>query len=111
MQTTTTFKALGEPHRLRIVEFLRDGPRPVNDVVAHLGTSQPHVSKHLRVLSESGLATCRPQGRERIYDLAAEPFTEMQQWIDTFERVWDQRLDRLDAVLRADDPNTDGSKP
>lgn len=108
---TTTFKALGEPNRLRIVEYLRDGPHPVNDIVAHLGSPQPHVSKHLRVLSDAGLASVEPRGRERIYHLEAAPFTRMQHWLDTFEHVWDQRLDRLGTVLRVDDAATDGRNP
>ena len=55
----TTLRALAEPHRFHIVELLRDGPRPVGDVVNHLGLRQPQVSKHLRVLSDAGLVDVR----------------------------------------------------
>jgi DNA-binding transcriptional ArsR family regulator len=48
-------KALAEPNRFRIVELLRDGPRPVGDMVNRLSLRQPQVSKHLRVLTYAGL--------------------------------------------------------
>ncbi len=94
------FRALGEPNRLRIVELLRSGPLPVGDIVDQLDRDQPHVSKHLRVLSDSGIVAAQRQGRQRIYRLESEPFTELQEWIDTFERTWNERLDRLGAFLR-----------
>ena len=49
-----TLRALGEPNRFHIVELLREGPRPVGEMVERLGLQQPQVSKHLRVLSEAG---------------------------------------------------------
>src|SRR5260370_24450237 len=54
-----TLRALAEPHRLHIVELLRDGPRPVGDMVQRLRLRQPQVSKHLRVLSAAGLVDVR----------------------------------------------------
>ena len=100
---TTTFRALAEPNRLRIVELLRSGPLPVGDVVDHIGSTQPHVSKHLRVLADSGIVTPQRQGRQRIYHLQPEPFAEMQEWVESFERTWDERLDRLGAFLQHGD--------
>lgn len=105
---TATFRALGEPNRLAIVELLRSGQRPVGDIVDQLERDQPHVSKHLRVLSDSGLVVARQDGRRRIYGLESEPFVEMQEWIDTFEHTWAERLDRLDAFLRDDGLQGDG---
>ena len=49
-----TLRALAEPNRFRIVELLRDRPRPVGEMVERLGLRQPQVSKHLRVLTGSG---------------------------------------------------------
>jgi len=96
----TTLSALAEPNRLRMVELLRDGPRSVNDIVAQLHLSQPLVSKHLRVLSTAGLVTARPSGQQRIYQLQEEPFQQLDQWLDSFQRVWHTRLDHLDDYLQ-----------
>ena len=95
----STFAALGEPSRLRIVELLRGGPRSVGDIVEALGIRQPQVSKHLRVLDESGIVAARPLARRRIYHLEAEPFDAIGHWVDSFERVWETRLDSLGELL------------
>ncbi len=95
----STFAALGEPSRLRIVELLRVGPRSVGDIVEALGLRQPQVSKHLRVLGESGIVAVRPLARRRIYHLEAEPFDAIGHWVDSFERVRETRLDSLGELL------------
>ena len=94
-----TLTALAEPNRLAIVEFLRDGPRSVNDIVERLGLSQPLVSKHLKVLSEVAIVDRRVDGKRRIYSLEKSRFDELDHWLDTFAGLWDQRLDRLQAHL------------
>lgn len=108
---TMTFRALGEPNRLHIVELLRSGPHPVGEIVELLGSHQPQVSKHLRVLSDSGIVGAERRGRQRFYHLEPEPFTEMQAWIDTFGRTWDERLDRLGAFLRDTQRRAPGLEP
>jgi DNA-binding transcriptional ArsR family regulator len=95
----STFAAIGEPSRLRIVELLRTGPRSVGDIVEALGIRQPQVSKHLRVLGESRIVAVRPLARRRIYHLEAEPFDAIGHWVDSFERVWETRLDSLGEPL------------
>ena len=94
-----TFAALGQPSRLRIVELLREGPLSVGDIVEALAIRQPQVSKHLRVLSESGIVTGEPLARRRVYHLQAAPFDELADWVGSFERLWEARLDALDRYL------------
>ena len=95
-----TLSALAEPNRLRIVELLRDGPRPVGEITKRLALRQPQVSKHLRVLSEAGLVEVHPAAQQRIYGLSAKQFRELDSWVDTFHRIWDTRLDNLDDYLK-----------
>lgn len=95
----TIFAALGEPSRLRIVELLRAGPRSVGEIADALGIRQPQVSKHLRVLSESGVVTAEALARHRIYHLEAKPFERIGHWMDSFEQVWETRMDSLDRYL------------
>lgn len=96
----TTLHALAEPNRLRIVELLRDGPCTVGEIAERLGLQQPQASKHLRVLSESGLVEVQPLANRRIYKLRSQPFVELQDWLETFRLEWEERFDRLDEYLR-----------
>ena len=98
-----TLSALAEPNRLAIVEFLREGPRSVTDIVDRLGLSQPLVSKHLKVLSEVEIVDRRVDGKRRIYRLEQARFAELDRWLDTFADLWDERLDRLQAHLAGTD--------
>jgi DNA-binding transcriptional ArsR family regulator len=94
-----TLQALAEPNRFQIVELLRDGPRPVGDMVHRLGLRQPQVSKHLRVLSDAGLVDVRVDAQRRIYALRAAPLKELEVWIERYRRVWEGNFQRLDGVL------------
>lgn len=94
-----TLSALAEPNRLQMVELLRDGPLTVGEIADQLGIRQPQASKHLKVLNEARIVDVRPQANQRIYNLRPEPLQEMQAWIETFRRLWEDRFDRLDAYL------------
>lgn len=93
------FNAVAEPRRRDILDVLARGELPVNDLVARLGLAQPLVSKHLRVLREVGLVEVRDEGRQRIYRLNGRPLKPIHDWVRNYERTWDERFDRLDAVL------------
>jgi len=95
----TLWSALTEPHRLRIVELLRDGPLTVGEITERLGLQQPQVSKHLKVLSEAAIVEVQPQANRRIYKLKREPFQELETWLQSFRRLWEERFDRLDDYL------------
>lgn len=88
-----------EPNRLHIVELLRDGPLTVGEIAEQLGLQQPQVSKHLKVLSEADIVEVQPQANKRIYKLRREPFQELESWLQSFRRLWEERFDRLDDYL------------
>jgi DNA-binding transcriptional ArsR family regulator len=94
-----TFSALAEPNRLRIVELLRSGPRPVGEICVELPLAQPQVSKHLRVLRKAGLVDVQPRAQQRIYELRAAPLRELGEWLERFRKIWADRYDRLDELL------------
>lgn len=96
---TTLFSALSEPHRLNIVELLRDGPRPVGDIVSKLGLNQPQVSKHLRVLADAGIVEAKPMAQKRVYEISPQSFEKLDEWIKSFRKLWSERFDRLDGLL------------
>ena len=101
-----TFRALGEPSRLRIVETLRQGPSSVGDLADVLDIRQPQVSKHLRVLGEAGIVVVEPVARRRVYRLEEETFSQIGHWVDSFEALWEARLNSLDRYLSSVDHDT-----
>jgi DNA-binding transcriptional ArsR family regulator len=99
MGMSTTFEVVAEPSRRRILDALRTGERPVNDLVHELAMAQPAVSKHLRVLRDAGLVSVRQVAQQRIYRLQPEPLVEIDDWLTPFREAWGRRLDALEAHL------------
>jgi DNA-binding transcriptional ArsR family regulator len=100
----TAFDVLAEPTRRRLLDLLRERPRPVGELVALVGVSQPAVSKHLRVLREAGLVAVRRDAQRRWYEVRPEPLREIDGWLEPYRQMWTGRLDalerRLDATAR-----------
>ncbi|MFP5114702.1 ArsR/SmtB family transcription factor [Bacillaceae bacterium C204] len=96
----TTLNALAEPNRLHIIELLRDGPLTVGEIADRLGLNQPQASKHLRVLSNAGFVEVNAIANRRIYKLRAEPFKELDSWLESYRNIWNERFDRLDDYLQ-----------
>jgi DNA-binding transcriptional ArsR family regulator len=97
--TLTTFHVLAEPSRQAILDLLRDGERPVGELVDQLQLSQPAVSKHLRVLREAGMVEARVDAQRRLYRIRPEPLAELDAWLATYRRFWTTHLDRLEEHL------------
>jgi len=95
-----SFEVLADPTRRRIVESLRHGEQQVGEIVQKAGVHQSGVSRHLRILNESGFVSVRPDGQRRYYALRAEPFREIEKWLAMYRRLWEARLDRFGAALK-----------
>lgn len=95
------FEILSDPSRRRVVAALRHGERAVGDIVQEAGIHQSGVSRHLRILSEAGFVSMRPDGQRRLYALKPEPFRELEDWLSDYRRLWDARLDRFGEALEA----------
>jgi DNA-binding transcriptional ArsR family regulator len=98
-------EVLAEPHRRRILDALRRGESSVGALVEELGSSQPLVSKHLRVLREAGLVEVRVDGQRRLYRLRLEPLLELDAWLEPYRQMWRTSLDRLEAHLTEGEPH------
>jgi DNA-binding transcriptional ArsR family regulator len=98
--TSDVFNAIAEAHRREILDALVAGEKAVGEIVNDLPLSQPQVSKHLRVLSEVGLVTCRAEGRRRLYSLEPARLRPMHDWLAKYEHAWNERLDRMDDYLK-----------
>ena len=66
---STVFYALSDPIRLEIILYLRDGEKCVCEIVPHLNLIQPLVSRHLRILKDTGIVRCRKDGTKRMYSI------------------------------------------
>ena len=98
--TSDVFNAVAEPRRRQILDYLTQGEKPVNEVVEKLRMTQPQVSKHLGVLKKVGLVSVREAGRQRLYRLNGAGLKPMHDWVVSFERFWNESLDRLDSYLK-----------
>jgi DNA-binding transcriptional ArsR family regulator len=98
--TSDVFNAIGDAHRREVLDALITGEKAVGAIVDDLSMSQPQVSKHLRVLREVGLVRCRKDGRRRLYRLEPAHLEPLHEWLASFERALNDRLDRVDGYLK-----------
>jgi len=94
------FTALGNDHRLAIVESLSEhGPQSITALAQRAPVTRQAVRKHLAVLETAGLATSERHGRERIWRLQPGPLASAHTYLDQISRRWDAALERLEAHL------------
>jgi DNA-binding transcriptional ArsR family regulator len=97
--TTDAFNAVAEAGRRDLLDAIGAGEVTVGGLVDRLGFSQPQVSKHLGVLRAVGLVLVRTDGRHRWYRVNGPALKPIHDWVRSFERTWNTRLDRLDDLL------------
>jgi DNA-binding transcriptional ArsR family regulator len=97
------FQALGHPTRRAMVADLAARERTVGQLAEPFPISFAAASKHVKVLERAGLVEREVSGRTHICRLAAEPLEEAYRWLGQYRRFWGERLDALEAALRADD--------
>ena len=95
----TAFDVLAQPSRRRILDLLREGERPVGELVDALAMSQPAVSKHLRVLRDTGFVDARVDAQRRLYRLRSAPLRELDRWLEPYRALWASHLDALERHL------------
>jgi DNA-binding transcriptional ArsR family regulator len=89
------FQALADPTRRAILEVLRHGSQPVNGIARDFSISRPAISRHLRVLREADLVKEIKVGRNRLYQLHAEPLRDIDQWLAHYRHMWQHQLRNL----------------
>ncbi|MDD9371999.1 MAG: metalloregulator ArsR/SmtB family transcription factor [Acidimicrobiales bacterium] len=92
-------KAIGDPVRRDILGMLRAGPLTAGAIADRFAISRPAVSRHLRVLRDSGLVVAETRGRERVYRLDVGPLAELDEWLDQFRDGWSARFDALETEV------------
>ena len=98
------FRALAHPIRRGIVERLAEGPATVGDATAGFGVSKPAISKHLKVLEETGVVTRVVEGRTHRLSLRPDVMSEAADWMDQQRAVWGRLFDVVDQYLNEKEP-------
>jgi DNA-binding transcriptional ArsR family regulator len=100
-----TLAALADPHRRRIVELLREGPRRAGEIAEAVGLNPPALSRHLRTLKANGLIEeTHPifDARVRIYALQPKPMSQLKCWLERTEMLWAAQLTAFKAHLESE---------
>ncbi len=96
------FRALADPTRRAVIELLTVSPRSIQDICSEFDVSRNAVVKHLRILEEAEIVISRPVGRERVHHLQAKALERAANWLNHFEKFWDDKLDNLKHAVEAD---------
>ena len=102
----SVFEIIAEPNRRAILSLLVSSEHSVGEIERQLRMTQPTVSKHLRVLRETGFVESTVDAQRRLYRLKPEPFREMDAWLAQFRRFWSSYVDALERHLDRMDPLT-----
>ena len=105
----TVFHALADPTRRGMIANLALGEKSIGELAEPFSMSFAGVSKHVKVLEDAGLVARRKMGRTHLISIDAKPLEEAERWLRQWEKFWIARLDRLDALIQAD--NAKKEKP
>jgi DNA-binding transcriptional ArsR family regulator len=94
-----SFRALSHPIRREIVERLAAGPAPVGEVTRGFDVSKPAISKHLKVLEETGVVSRVVVGRTHRLSLEPKPLEEAAEWMERQRALWGRLFDVVDDYL------------
>lgn len=99
-----TFHALADPTRRGMLANLALGEKSIGELAEPYAMSFAGASKHVKVLEGAGLVARRKVGRTQLCALRAGPMREADQWLRQWEQFWNVRLDRLEALIKAEKP-------
>src|ERR1051325_806448 len=93
------FQAIADPTRRAIIALIALQAMTPNAIAENFKTSRQAVSKHLRILTECELVKQEQKGREIYYSLEIEKMKEIDKWLEQYRKIWETRLNQLDALL------------
>ena len=94
------FQAVADPTRRAIICFIANEQMTPNTLAEQFDISRQAVSKHIRVLDECGLLVTRQIGRERYYQVQTAKLKQIDEWLEPFKNMWENRFNNLDNVLK-----------
>jgi DNA-binding transcriptional ArsR family regulator len=95
------FQAIADPTRRAILLLVASQSMTAGAIAANFDTARPTVSKHLQILTECELVAQKQDGREIYYHLNAKNMKEVADFIEPFRKLWDDRFNKLEAVMKA----------
>ena len=98
-QTLDVFQVIADPSRRQILRLLSKDSLTINNLADNFDISRPAVSKHIKILYSAGFISIQDIGRERYCILKQEGFTELQEWINYFDKFWLSKLEKLESIL------------
>ena len=93
------FVAIADPTRRQIIAMLAEQDSTINEIAGAFNLTRPAISKHLRVLRETGLVVERKEGRQRVQSFNGEGLEPFSDWVRTYEDFWDRKLAKLKSIL------------
>ena len=100
MTRRDVFQAIADPTRRAILGLLAVQAMTPNAIAEHFDSTRQAVSKHIQILTECEVVRQQQQGREIYYHFNAEKMKEIDLWLDRFRRLWEDRFDQLDTILK-----------
>jgi DNA-binding transcriptional ArsR family regulator len=101
---SATFAALADPTRRTILARLREGEASVAELAEPFALTPRAISKHVAVLEQAGLVSRGKDAQRRPSRIRAEPLVEIDQWLNGYRQLWNDRFDRLSEMLAARQP-------
>lgn len=97
-----TFRALADPTRRGMLANLALGEKSIGELASPFKMTFAGASKHVKVLEDAGLIARRKLGRTHLISIEAKPLEEAERWLRQWEKFWNTRLDRLQALVERD---------
>jgi DNA-binding transcriptional ArsR family regulator len=94
------FQAIADPTRRSILLLLASQSMTAGAIAANFDTARPTVSKHIQILTECELLKQEQKGREIYYHFNPKKMKEITNWLEPFTKLWDERFNKLEAVMK-----------
>lgn len=93
------FQAIADPTRREILLLIAGEPLNLNSIADEFEISRPAVSQHIKILDESGLVVIQKKGRQRVCHINPDKIKEIDDWLNPFKELWENRFNSLDSLL------------
>ncbi|MBI5323791.1 MAG: winged helix-turn-helix transcriptional regulator [Ignavibacteriae bacterium] len=107
------FQAIADPNRRAILDLLVTREMTLNEISKNFNISRPAVSKHIKILTESGLIEIEKKGRQRYCRVKIDKLNDVSVWVERYRLIWEEKLDALEEylnVLQKKENNNDRNK-
>lgn len=93
------FQAIADPTRRQIIELITKQSMNLNNIAENFNLSRPAISQQVKILSEYGMVIIHQKGRERVLEVQLDQLSEDSEWIETYRKFWESKLDNLEMYL------------